>query len=122
MQTLVVHRLENLTSKAACSAAVQSSQSDISIEVTIFTANMRHVTQRQVSTAEQKMGPAVAFSARRSLEGHLSSPLPVRVEFLVSGQLHWRRVRAGNAAHAIMGNGSRSNSARSGCCPKSLAR
>ena len=49
VQALVVHRLEHLTSKSACTAAVDSSQNDISIEVTIFTANMRYVTQRQVS-------------------------------------------------------------------------
>lgn len=49
VQALVVHKLEHLTSKSACSAAVESSQNDISIEVSIFTANMRYVTQRQVS-------------------------------------------------------------------------
>ena len=48
VQALVVHKLEHLTSKSACSAAVESSQTDISIEVAIFTANMRYVTQRQV--------------------------------------------------------------------------
>jgi len=53
MQVLAVHRLEHLTSKAACLAAVQSSQHDISVEVVVFTANMRHVSQRQVSMLRQ---------------------------------------------------------------------
>ncbi len=45
----MVHKLEHLTSKAACLAAVESVQTDISIEVAVFTADMRHVSQRQVS-------------------------------------------------------------------------
>ena len=44
-----MHRLEHLTSKAACLAAVESVQSDISLEVAVFTANMRYVSQRQIS-------------------------------------------------------------------------
>ena len=59
-QALIVHRLEHLTSKAACAAAVQSSQSDISIEVTVFTANMRYVSQRQVSMLRQMIDEASA--------------------------------------------------------------
>ena len=58
MQALVVHRLEHLTSKAACLAAVQSSHSDITVEVTVFTANMRHVSQRQVSMLRQMIDDA----------------------------------------------------------------
>ncbi|DBB04141.1 TPA: hypothetical protein ACH3X1_013190 [Trebouxia sp. C0004] len=54
-EVLVVHRLEHLTSKAACLAAVQNSHvlHDVSVEVVIFTANMRHVSQRQVSMLRQ---------------------------------------------------------------------
>ena len=58
MQALVVHRLEHLTSKAACLSAVEDVQSDISIEVVIFTANMRHVTQRQISMLRQMIDDA----------------------------------------------------------------
>lgn len=64
MQALVVHRLEHLTSKSACSAAVESSQKDISIEVTIFTANMRYVTQRQVSMLRHMIDGAQRAAAQ----------------------------------------------------------
>ena len=58
MQALVVHKLEHLTSKAACLAAVHSSHSDITVEVAVFTANMRHVSQRQVSMLRQMIDDA----------------------------------------------------------------
>ena len=63
-QALVVHRIEHLTSKAACLEAVGDAQHDISIDVAVFTANMRHVTQRQISMLRQMIDDAQAGAAQ----------------------------------------------------------
>lgn len=64
VQAVAVHRLEHLTSKSACFAAVESSQKDISIEVALFTANMRYVTQRQVSMLRHMIDDAQQAAAQ----------------------------------------------------------
>ena len=63
-QALVVHRIEHSTSKAACLEAVGDAQHDISIDVAVFTANMRHVTQRQISMLRQMIDDAQAGAAQ----------------------------------------------------------
>ena len=84
VQALVVHKLEHLTSKSACSAAVESSQSDISIEVAIFTANMRYVTQRQVSMLRHMIDDA----QRCTPQGDSSKKWVVLLHSVPGGGLH----------------------------------
>ena len=84
VQALVVHRLEHLTSKSACTAAVDSSQSDISIEVTIFTANMRYVTQRQVSMLRHMIDD----TQRAALQGDSSKKWILLLHSMPGGGMH----------------------------------
>ena len=84
VQALVVHRLEHLTSKSACTAAVDSSQNDISIEVTIFTANMRYVTQRQVSMLRHMIDDA----QRAAPQGDSSKKWILLLHSMPGGGMH----------------------------------
>ena len=48
-----MYKLEHLTSKTACYEAVWSAHHDSSVETVLFCANMRFVSQRQISMLRQ---------------------------------------------------------------------
>ena len=53
MQVVSVYKLEHLTTREACYHAVWAAHHDDSIELVLFSANMRYVTQRQLSMLRQ---------------------------------------------------------------------
>ena len=52
-QAVVVHKVEHLNSKDACSSAVLEAHHSASAELVVLSANMRHVSQRQISMLRQ---------------------------------------------------------------------
>ena len=53
VQVVSIYKLEHLTTRDACYEAVWAARHDDSIELVLFSANMRYVTQRQVSMLRQ---------------------------------------------------------------------
>jgi len=49
----MVYKLEHLTTKLACQEAVQAANVEPGIETVLFSANMRYVSQRQLSMLRQ---------------------------------------------------------------------
>ncbi len=66
VQAVAVRKLEHLTTKTACYEAVWAAHHDDSIEMVLFSANMRYVSQRQLSMLRQMIDDLAAASTSRS--------------------------------------------------------